>query len=157
MSSTLLWICTHGYKKSSGSPMPDWAAHLLLRDHPYPVGCLAWSLDDSILLTSAEHFIKMWNTKVNTLSNRLTVVHLHQILQTGACIRTLDEHTETVTAISWLPDGTGFITGALDRKVIIWVCLDSFLALCFLCVCPYAETITLVIHIMTRAHFFSRV
>ena len=110
--------------------MQDWAAHLLLRDHPYPVGCLAWSLDDSLLLTSTEHFIKMWNTNVNTLSNWLTVVHLHQMLQTGACIRTLDEHTGTVTAVSWLPDGTGFITGALDRKVIIWVCFDPFPSVC---------------------------
>ena len=55
-------------QKSSGSSIQDWAAHLILRDHPYSVGCLAWSLDDSILLTTAEHFIKMWNVKVNTLS-----------------------------------------------------------------------------------------
>lgn len=98
--SAIIW--KRGSSIDSGSSMQDWAAHLILRDHPYSVGCLAWSLDDSILLTSAEHFIKMWNVK------------------TGNCIRTLEDHTETVTAISWLPDGTGFITGALDRKVIIW-------------------------------------
>jgi len=43
----------------------DWEAHQILRDHPYPVGCLSWSLDDSIILTSAENTIKMWNTQVN--------------------------------------------------------------------------------------------
>ncbi|KAH9483891.1 WD repeat-containing protein 26-like protein [Psilocybe cubensis] len=86
----------------SSSSAQDWTAHLILRDHPYPLGCLTWSLDDSILLTSTEQFIKMWNTK------------------TGVCIRTLEEHTETVTAISWLPDGTGFISGGLDRKIVIW-------------------------------------
>ena len=36
-------------------------------------------------------------------------------------MRTLEEHTETVTAISWLPDGSGFVAGALDRRIIIWV------------------------------------
>ena len=30
-------------------------------------------------------------------------------------------HNETVTAISWLPDGSGFISGGLDGKVIHWV------------------------------------
>ncbi|KAF8912044.1 WD40 repeat-like protein [Gymnopilus junonius] len=86
----------------SASPYDQWAPHLTLREHPYPVGCLCWSLDDAILLTSTEQYLKMWNTK------------------TGVLIRTLDEHTETVTAISWLPDGTGFISGGLDRKIIIW-------------------------------------
>jgi WD40 repeat protein len=45
----------------------------------------------------------------------------HWILKTGVCTRTLDFHTEAVTAISWLPDGSGFISGSLDRKIIIWV------------------------------------
>ena len=38
-----------------------------LRDHPYPVGALAWSLDDSILLTSADNLIILWETKVGSL------------------------------------------------------------------------------------------
>ncbi|KAI3616667.1 wd domain-containing protein [Moniliophthora roreri] len=80
----------------------DWEDYKLLRDHPYAVGCLAWSLDDKILLTSSENFIKLWVTS------------------TGVCTRTLDEHTETVTALSWLPDGSGFLSAALDRKIIQW-------------------------------------
>jgi WD40 repeat protein len=43
----------------------EWTPHFILRDHPCSVGCLAWSKDDSILLTSAESHIKLWNTKVN--------------------------------------------------------------------------------------------
>ena len=43
----------------------EWTPHFILRDHPYSVGCLAWSKDDSTLLTSAENHIKLWNTKVN--------------------------------------------------------------------------------------------
>jgi WD40 repeat protein len=99
--SAIIW--RRGSPLDSGSSSPqEWAAHHILRDHAYSVTCLAWSLDDTILLTSAEHFIKLWNTK------------------TGVCIRTLDDHTETVTAISWLPDGSGFVSGGLDRKIIIW-------------------------------------
>ncbi|CAA7271486.1 unnamed protein product [Cyclocybe aegerita] len=87
---------------SSSSPV-DWSAHLILRDHTDPVGCLAWSLDDSVLLTSAESTIKMWNTK------------------TGVCIRSLENHhTDTVTALSWLPDGSGFISCGMDRRITIW-------------------------------------
>ncbi|KAF9558038.1 WD40 repeat-like protein [Agrocybe pediades] len=97
--TAIIW--RRGSSLDSGSPQ-DWSAHFILREHPYPVGCVSWSLDDSILLTSTDHVIKMWNAK------------------TGTCIRTLEEHSDTVTAISWLPDGTGFISGGLDRRVIIW-------------------------------------
>ncbi|KAF9265565.1 WD40 repeat-like protein [Marasmius fiardii PR-910] len=80
----------------------EWEDYKTLRQHPYPVGCLAWSLDDLVLLTSSENYIKIWVTK------------------TGVCLRTLDEHTETVTVLSWLPDGSGFLSAALDRKIIQW-------------------------------------
>ncbi|KAI6022746.1 WD40 repeat-like protein [Pisolithus marmoratus] len=74
----------------------------ILRDHPYPVGALAWSLDDSILLTSADNLIMLWDTK------------------NGKCITTLDSHMETVSALVWLPDGSGFMSASLDRKVVAW-------------------------------------
>ncbi|KZT09725.1 WD40 repeat-like protein [Laetiporus sulphureus 93-53] len=80
----------------------DISPHLILRDHPYPVGCVAWSPDDSILLTAAEQHIKLWNT------------------QTGVCIRSLSAHQDVVTALAWLPDGSGFFSGGLDRKIILW-------------------------------------
>ncbi|KAG1826914.1 WD40 repeat-like protein [Suillus subaureus] len=80
----------------------DCIAEFILRDHPYPVGCLAWSLDDSILSTSADHLILLWNTK------------------TGALMKTLENHAETVSALVWLPDGSGFMSGSLDRKIILW-------------------------------------
>jgi hypothetical protein len=44
------------------------------------VGCLAWSKDDTILLTSAENHIKLWNTRVNDLgacSRREAYCYLH--------------------------------------------------------------------------------
>ncbi|KZP21192.1 WD40 repeat-like protein [Athelia psychrophila] len=89
----------------------------ILRQHAYPISCLAWSMDDAILLTGAETEIRMWNTK------------------TGECIRTLEDgkdgqvsrgHVETVTAISWIPDGSGFVSGGLDKKIILWDANGSF-------------------------------
>ncbi|TCD66196.1 hypothetical protein EIP91_001690 [Steccherinum ochraceum] len=80
----------------------DYHAEHILREHPYSVGCVAWSLDDNILLTAAENYIRMWNTR------------------TGVLVRTLETHTDVVTALIWLPDGSGFISGGLDRKIILW-------------------------------------
>ena len=73
-----------------------------------------------MLLTSADSYIKLWNTKVTVTSEFVQLIS-HQTPKTGVCINTLDEHTDTVTAISWLPDGSGFISGGLDGKVIHWV------------------------------------
>lgn len=80
----------------------EYTQHLVLRDHQYPVGCIAWSLDDSILFTSSDNHIKMWNTR------------------SGVCMRTIETHTETVTAIRWLPDNSGFMSAGLDRRILIW-------------------------------------
>jgi WD40 repeat protein len=82
--------------------MREYAPEMILRDHPYSVGCLAWSVDDSILLTSSDSIIKMWYAK------------------TGLCMRMLEVHSETVTSLAWLPDGSGFISGGLDRRIILW-------------------------------------
>lgn len=73
-----------------------------LRDHNYSVGCLAWSLDDAVLLTSADNVIRMWNTT------------------TGSCFKKIETHSETVTSLAWLPDGSGFISGGLDRRIMHW-------------------------------------
>ncbi|KAI9458264.1 WD40 repeat-like protein [Russula earlei] len=81
---------------------PDIYVHLHLQDHQFPVGCLAWSLDDTILLSSCEQLIKMWNT------------------ESGALIRTIEAHTEPVSALAWVPDGSGFISASQDRKINLW-------------------------------------
>ncbi|KAF8268877.1 WD40-repeat-containing domain protein [Lactarius quietus] len=81
---------------------PDISVHLHLRDHPFVVGRVAWSPDDTILLSSSEQYIKMWNT------------------ETGICIRTIEAHTETVSAFAWVPDGSGFISGSQDRTIKRW-------------------------------------
>lgn len=97
--SAIIWRAGDG----SGSPSGDWSPHVVLDDHPYPVGALSWSPDDTVLLTSSDHLIKMWNTR------------------TGLCIRQLDGgHEETVSSIQWLNDGSGFISAGLDRRIIHW-------------------------------------
>ncbi|TFK54698.1 WD40 repeat-like protein [Heliocybe sulcata] len=80
----------------------QYTVDFVLRDHQYAVGYLAWSLDDSLLLTASDDTVRMWNTT------------------SGICIRVLKEHTDTVTSLAWLPDGSGFISGGLDRKIILW-------------------------------------
>ncbi|CDO76439.1 hypothetical protein BN946_scf184781.g16 [Trametes cinnabarina] len=79
-----------------------YAPEFILRDHEYPVGCVSWSSDDSILLTASEHRITLWSSR------------------TGLKVRSLEQHTDVVTALAWLPDGSGFISGGLDRKIILW-------------------------------------
>ncbi|KAH9035372.1 WD40-repeat-containing domain protein [Lactarius pseudohatsudake] len=81
---------------------PDISLHLHLQDHPFAATCLAWSPDDTILLSASEQYIKMWNT------------------ETGICTRTIEAHAETVSALAWVPDGSGFISGSQDGKINLW-------------------------------------
>ncbi|KAL7414801.1 hypothetical protein BDY24DRAFT_18376 [Mrakia frigida] len=71
----------------------------VLSNHRDPVGYLAWSPDDSILLTTAENLILVWNTK------------------TWTCTKTLFHHDDPVTAVRWLPDGSGFFCSVDDGKI----------------------------------------
>ncbi|KAJ7074314.1 WD40 repeat-like protein [Mycena amicta] len=87
--------------KTETTSIREWEQRQLLK-HPYPVISMAWSLDDSILLAGTEHHIKMWNTK------------------TGVCIRTLEEHSEPVTSLVWLPDNSGFFSAGMDFKIVFW-------------------------------------
>ncbi|KAJ7444832.1 WD40-repeat-containing domain protein [Mycena latifolia] len=95
--SAIIW----GIGPETEAPIREWEKRHVL-NHNDPVQSLAWSLDDTVLLTGSEGHIKMWNTK------------------TGICIRTLEEHSEPVTALSWLPDNSGFLSAGMDFKIIIW-------------------------------------
>lgn len=51
------------------TPLPEqnnFAPHKVFREHTDPISCIAWSPDDTILLTAAEMIIKMWNTEVSS-------------------------------------------------------------------------------------------
>lgn len=42
--------------------------------------------------------------------------------QTGTCTGVLEAlDTQVFTSLAWLPDGTGFISGDLGGKTILWV------------------------------------
>ncbi|KAK9832688.1 hypothetical protein WJX81_000101 [Elliptochloris bilobata] len=71
-----------------------------LRGHERPITFLAWSPDDSRLLTCAQK-VKLWDT------------------ESGTCLHTFDAHQENsnVTACAWLPDGQAFLTGSDDKSM----------------------------------------
>ncbi|KAE9389967.1 WD40 repeat-like protein [Gymnopus androsaceus JB14] len=80
----------------------EWESAHVLR-HEMPVSCLAWSADESILLTSSEFLIFLWEVK------------------SGECLRTLEEvHSETITSLLRLPNESGYISGGIDRKIVHW-------------------------------------
>ena len=51
----------------------------------------------------------------------LNSAHADMCLQTGVCVKDLHGHTEIVTALEWLPDGSGFISAGMDSRIIFWV------------------------------------
>lgn len=80
----------------------EFEVDLVLDRHPAGIACIAWSPDDSVLLTGADSTITMWNTR------------------TGDCIATMVKHSYDVGALSWLPDGRSFVSGGLDTNVLFW-------------------------------------
>ncbi|KAK7037966.1 WD-domain-containing protein, partial [Favolaschia claudopus] len=96
--SVIIWAMK---PEVESNPIREWETRHVL-SHPYPVIAMAWSLDDQILLAGTEHHIKMWNTK------------------SGVCLRTLEEHSEPVTALAWLPDDSGFLSAGMDFKIVQW-------------------------------------
>ncbi|KAH8826929.1 WD40-repeat-containing domain protein [Flagelloscypha sp. PMI_526] len=80
----------------------EWNIAQVLRDHDHPVMHLAWSTDDSILVTGADHAIKVWNVK------------------TGMCVQSIAMHKDEVSGLGFLPNGTGFISTSPDRHIYHW-------------------------------------
>lgn len=59
----------------------EYSPQHILREHAYHVGCVAWSPNDSILLTASESTIKMWNARVSiggTLSCAILIHSIHR-------------------------------------------------------------------------------
>ncbi|KAG9043771.1 hypothetical protein FS837_009137 [Tulasnella sp. UAMH 9824] len=77
------------------------AVHVL-RDHKYGVTALAWSLDAKILITGAEQTMKMWD------------------VESGTVIVDMKGHKQCISAIAALPDGTGYVSGGMDKSIIFW-------------------------------------
>eukprot|EP00850_Spirogloea_muscicola_P013079 SM000087S23361 [mRNA] locus=s87:252103:261379:- [translate_table: standard] len=74
-----------------------------LQGHTKPLSFVAWSPDDSLLLTCGnDELVKLWDTA------------------TGTCKHTYEKHTQAVTACAWCPDGGRFVSGGLDRCMFMW-------------------------------------
>ena len=89
---------------ATGPAERDCRVHKVLKDHNDGVTALAWSMDDSVLLTSAGSSIKMWNAR------------------TGLCIRELTRHLRDseISSLTYLHDGSGFVSAGMDRKIIVY-------------------------------------
>jgi len=82
-----------------------WEIYKVLREHEYPVWALAWSPDDSVLVTGAENYVKIWSTKTG-----LPAGHIDD----------KDQHVDQITALAWLPDGSGFLSASMDKMIFLW-------------------------------------
>jgi WD40 repeat protein len=75
----------------------------ILHGHAKPLSFVAWSPDDSLILTCGnDNKIKLWDT----LSGKLR--------------RTYDKHADPVTACAWFPDGRRFVSGGVDKCTFMW-------------------------------------
>lgn len=89
-----------------------------LREHTEPVVHVAWSPDDTRLITcSQDRKAKVWDTNVRSpcalVSSRTLLTFSHQ---TGIRVLQIDHHNQPVSTASWAPDGETFITGSLDKQ-----------------------------------------
>ena len=89
-----------------------------LREHTEPVVHIAWSPDDTRLITcSQDRKAKVWDTSVRPSSalvfsqDLLTLMH-----QTGIRLLQIDHHNQPVSTACWAPDGESFVTGSLDKQ-----------------------------------------
>jgi len=72
--------------------------------HNVPVSYVAWSPDDTLLLTctdDADGALSLWDVASGTLQ------------------RTFMHHNGAVKACGWLPDGKAFVSGGVDKNVIL--------------------------------------
>ncbi len=74
-----------------------------LAGHQKPVSFVAWSPDDSMLLTCGnEENVKLWDTS------------------TGECKHTFSKPNSCFTSCAWFPDGNRFVSGGGDKSIYMW-------------------------------------
>lgn len=55
-------------------------------------------------------------------ASRIAIVYpLILCTQTGVCVQELLAHDDIITALEWLPDGTGFLSAGMDSRIRFWV------------------------------------
>jgi WD40 repeat protein len=75
----------------------------ILRGHQKAVSFVAWSPDDTMLLTCGnEENVKLWDTS------------------TGECRHTFNKPNSCFTSCAWFPDGNRFVSGGGDKSIYMW-------------------------------------
>lgn len=101
--------------------VPSFGIIQTLQDHGEGVVFIAWSPDDSKLIScSRDRVARVWDTEVGRHKSGESNEMLMRC-QTGSCLLEIDQHTEPVTTASWAPDGKTFVTGSLDRQTQLCV------------------------------------
>ncbi|CAD6888012.1 unnamed protein product [Tilletia laevis] len=70
------------------------------------VSCVKWSPDSRWILCAAEEVVYLIDTADGT----------HKSFR---------EHIYRISALAWLPDGSGFVTGSMDGKILFWTLSGS--------------------------------
>lgn len=74
-----------------------------LTGHSKPVSFIAWSPDDTLVLTCGnEEVIKLWDVAL------------------GECKHTFDKANSNFTACAWFPDGKRFVSSGCEKCIYIW-------------------------------------
>jgi WD40 repeat protein len=78
---------------------------ITLQGHTDVVQYVAWSPDDSLLLTCGgddDASVRLWS------------------IPSGVCSLVIDRHSQGVTSCAWFPDGSSFFTASTDKSMIWW-------------------------------------
>lgn len=78
-----------------------------LQSHQNPVSFVAWSRDDTMLLTCGNmEVLKLWD------------------VETGTCKHTFGDHGFIVSSCAWFPDSKRFVCGSSDpeKGICMWDC-----------------------------------
>jgi hypothetical protein len=105
----VLWdIPVLGVGSAATPPAP--AVSRSLTGHKGPLSCVAWSHDDTRLLTGGDNeHIKLWDTG------------------SGECLRTFTPpngaataHAEAVSCLAWLHGDSAFVSASTDKTLALW-------------------------------------
>ncbi|RPD66632.1 hypothetical protein L226DRAFT_519947 [Lentinus tigrinus ALCF2SS1-7] len=90
-----------------------------LNEGMFMVWKLAWSNDNSRLASAnADKTVIVWNTEHRSGYRPIaTLSGYKEAVQAETCVVEVDEHEASVLGVAWLPDGSGFVSGVLDRKI----------------------------------------
>ena len=90
----------------------------ILREHTEPVVHVAWSPDDTKLITcSQDRKAKVWDTSVRpSYASALSRIVLTLRIKTGMRLVQIDHHNQPVSTACWAPDGESFVTGSHDKQ-----------------------------------------